>query len=151
MNNTYEEKREAVYVDVKPSIIKTMKENFRKKLDETKAKYKNENMSDKTVFKLWTLEAINKELKKTAVEVGILAKIDIIIPDSLPGVDEALLIGLEALLKTSSVLVENNIDSLAKDEKFDLQSDKIAKLVEQAKIILENNELKKHKPVPAQR
>lgn len=150
MNNTYEEKREAVYVDVKPSIIKTMKENFRKKLDETKTKYKNENMSDKTVLKLWTLEAINKELKKTALEVGILAKIDVIIPDSLPGVDEALLIGLEALLKTSSVLVENNIDSLAKDGTFDIQADKVAKLVQQAKIILENNELKRHKAASAQ-
>lgn len=95
------------------------------KIRKIKEKYQNLQMSDATAEKISNLEVANNILKTSTYVAGIIAAIDWIIPDPVPGLDEVALTALVPLLNTASVIVENKIDQLAKTGKASLNSEEV--------------------------
>ena len=98
------------------------------KIDKIKTKYNNMQMDDKTALKIHRLEVANSILSKAALIAGVITAVDLIVPDPVLGLDEAVLAGATGLLKTSSVIVENKIDSLSKNGTMDLKNEEVIKL-----------------------
>ena len=110
---------------IQPIVVKADKS----KLQRIKRKY-NENMSDETAKKIRGLEILNNVLSASTVFVGIATVVDYIVPDPIPGIDEALLTGVTALLGTASGIVNNNIKNLANEANPELTMDDVRELNE---------------------
>lgn len=103
----------------------------KQKIENIKAKYKNMKMSDSDANKIMSLEATNKILKTAMGIVGVVAVIDIIIPDPVLGLDEIALGSITGLLKLATSMVDNKIDAIASSQDASLQTSEITKLTEQ--------------------
>ncbi len=114
------EQREAIIVPEKKA-----------KIENIKRKYKNLAMDDDVAIKIQKLEVTNNILKAATGVVGIVAALDWIILDPLPGVDEAVFTGATALLGMASSIVGNKIDDLANTGDAELQMDEVNKLSQQ--------------------
>lgn len=112
--------REAVIVPEKKS-----------KIEKIKRKYNNMAMDDNVAEKISRLEVTNNILKAATGVVGVVAALDWIILDPVPGVDEAVFTGATALLGLASSIVGNKIDDLANTGNADLQMDEVNKLSNQ--------------------
>lgn len=116
--------REAVYINEE-----------KRKIEKIKTKYNNMNLDDNTAKKINNLEITNNILKSATIIAGIATIINYFIPDPIPLMDEAVMTGLTGLLKTSSTIVENKIDKLAKTGNAKIQIDEIETLTKQIKKI----------------
>ena len=116
--------REAVYINEE-----------KRKIEKIKTKYNNMNLDDNTAKKINNLEITNSILKSATIIAGIATIINYFIPDPIPLMDEAVMTGLTGLLKTSSTIVENKIDKLAKTGNAKIQIDEIETLTKQIKKI----------------
>ncbi len=103
-------------------------EEKKNKIENIKRKYRNLEMSDATAQKIRKLEITNGILKAAAIAAGVLTAIDIIIPDPLPGLDEAVFTGVTILLGTGCNIIENKINSLANQQDASIKIDEITKL-----------------------
>lgn len=103
----------------------------KKKIEMIKRKYNNLAMSDEVAQKINRLEVTNNILKAATGVVGVVAALDWIIIDPIPGVDEAVFTGATALLGLASSIVGNKIDDLANTGNADLQMDEVNKLSNQ--------------------
>lgn len=103
----------------------------KKKIENIKTKYNNMKMSDSDANKIMSLEATNKILKTAMGIVGVVAVIDIIIPDPVLGLDEIALASITGLLKFATSMVDNKIDAIANSQDASLQTSEITKLTEQ--------------------
>ena len=119
--------RQAVYVKEK-----------KEKIEKIKKKYENMNLSDDTALKINNLEVTNNILKAATAIVGLVSVINWFVPDMIPFVDEAILTGLTTLLGSSAKIVENNIDSIAKNGTSNIKMEEIQNLSGQAKEIISN-------------
>lgn len=126
--------RSAIYIDEK-----------KEKIDKIRKKYNNMLLEDKQAEKIIKLESTNEILTTATKIVGILTVINWIIPDTLPIIDEAILTGITTLLGTSSKIVENNIDSIAKTGSSQVKIEEIEKLTNQAGQIVSNIKSKRTK------
>ena len=93
------------------------------------------NLDDNTAKKINNLEITNSILKSATIIAGIATIINYFIPDPIPLMDEAVMTGLTGLLKTSSTIVENKIDKLAKTGNAKIQIEEIETLTKQIKKI----------------
>ena len=118
-------KRNAIYIDEK-----------KEKIEKIKTKYNNLVLDDSQVEKIVKLEATNEILTAATKIVGILTIINWIIPDTLPLIDEVILTGITTLLNSSSKIVKNNIDSIAKTGNTQIKIDEIEKITNQASQIV---------------
>lgn len=89
----------------------------KEKINRIKEKYGNLEMSDKTAQKIRSLEITRGVLKLATVGVGIAATIDLMVPDPVLGVDEAVLTAATGLLGFGVNMVSNKINDLATTEK----------------------------------
>lgn len=89
----------------------------KEKINRIKEKYGNLEMSDKTAQKIRSLEITRGVLKLATVGLGIAATIDLIVPDPVLGVDEAVLTAATGLLGFGVNMVSNKINDLATTEK----------------------------------
>ena len=103
----------------------------KEKIEKIKMKYKNMSMSDNTAKKIMRLEITNKILKAATAAVGVLTFIDIIVPDPIPGIDEAILTGATALLGSAAAIVNNKIEDLANTDNADLKMEEVNLLSKQ--------------------
>lgn len=103
----------------------------KRRIEKIKKKFNNPEMTDSTATKIASLEATNKLLKAATVGAGVITVIDLFTPDPVFGLDEAALASITGLLKYSSTVVDNKIDSLAKSDDVSLQMDEVTKLTEQ--------------------
>lgn len=101
------------------------------KIEKIKRKYNNLAMSDDVALKVNKLEVTNNVLKAATGVVGVVAALDWIILDPVPGVDEAVFTGATALLGLASSIVSNKIDDLVNTGNADLQMDEVVKLSDQ--------------------
>ena len=103
----------------------------KEKIEKIKRKYNNMAMSDDVAQKINRLEVTNNILKAATGVVGVVAALDWIILDPVPGVDEAVFTGATALLGLASSIVGNKIDDLANTGNADLQMEEVNKLSNQ--------------------
>lgn len=89
----------------------------KEKINRIKEKYGNIEMSDKTAQKIRSLEITRGVLKLATVGLGIAATIDLMVPDPVLGVDEAVLTAATGLLGFGVSMVSNKINDLATTEK----------------------------------
>lgn len=115
------------------------------KIEKIKQKYGNLEMNDKTASKIRKLEITNKILKAVTAVVGIATTVNYFVPDMLPFVDEALLTGVTALLGTSTKIVENKIDDLAKTGSTKVQGEEVKNLVNDFDNVFSQIKAKKRK------
>lgn len=97
----------------------------KEKIEKIKRKYKNMAMSDDTAKKIRRLEITNSILKTVTAIVGVVAFIDLVIPDPIPGLDEAILTGSTALLGSAVKIVNNKIEDLANTDQTELKIEEI--------------------------
>lgn len=89
----------------------------KEKINRIKEKYGNIEMSDKTAQRIRSLEITRGVLKLATVGLGIAATIDLMVPDPVLGVDEAVLTAATGLLGFGVSMVSNKINDLATTEK----------------------------------
>ena len=109
-----------IIVDKKTSIQQIAGE-----IESIKQKYKAPELSEKDALKLKKLDIANNILKTATKAAGILTFFDIIIPDGIPLIDEALLAALTALLKSSQSIVGNKIDAIINSEKSNVSKQEL--------------------------
>lgn len=103
----------------------------KRKIENIKKKFNNPEMTDSTATKIASLEVTNKILKAATIGAGVITVIDLFTPDPVFGLDEAALASITGLLKYSSTVVENKIESLANSDDASIQMDEVTKLTEQ--------------------
>lgn len=103
----------------------------KRKIENIKKKFNNQEMTDSTATKIASLEVTNKILKAATITAGVITVIDLFTPDPVLGLDEAALASITGLLKYSSTVVENKIESLANSNDASIQIDEVTKLTEQ--------------------
>lgn len=100
----------------------------KEKINKIKEKYGNLEMSDKTAQKIRTLEITRGVLKLATVGVGIVAAIDLIVPDPLLGADEAILTAATGVMGFGVSVLSNKIDDLAATEKTGVSMEEVEDL-----------------------
>lgn len=103
----------------------------REKIERIKRKYENMSMSDDTAKKIRALEITNNILTAATGVVGIATVINYFVPDPIPGVDEAVMTGVTALLGSATSIVNNKIKDLAATGSTDVKMEEVTKLSEQ--------------------
>ena len=103
----------------------------KRKIENIKKKFNNQEISDTTATKIASLEITNKLLKAATITAGVITVIDLFVPDPVLGLDEAALASITGLLKYSSTIVENKIEALANSDDASIKIDEVTKLTEQ--------------------
>lgn len=103
----------------------------KRKIENIKKKFNNQEMSDTTATKIASLEVTNKLLKAATITAGVITVIDLFVPDPVLGLDEAALASITGLLKYSSTIVENKIEALSNSDDASIKIDEVTKLTEQ--------------------
>ncbi len=117
--------RKTVVVPEKKEVINKIRE-----------KYNNLEMTEKTALKIASLEATNEILDKASKIAGVAFVIDLIVPDPIIGMDEALLGAITATTKTANVIINNKIGELASNGTTEMKTEEIAKLASSIKNVL---------------
>ena len=89
-----------------------------------------------------SLASLGNFFKWATIIVGIIAAIDIIIPDPIFGLDEAALLSLTALFETCNVIVANKINELDKYGKTKYNQQEVVEIANKIKNVKTN--VKKH-------
>lgn len=114
----------------------------REKIERIKRKYENMSMTDDTAKKIRALEITNNVLAAATGAVGIATIVNYFVPDPVPGIDEAVMTGVTALLGSATTIVSNKIKDLAATGTTDVKMEEVTKLSEQmvnvAKQVSEN-------------
>ena len=92
--------RKTVIIPEKKEVINNIRE-----------KYNNLEMAEGTALKIASLEVTNEILAKAVKVAGVAFVIDLIVPDPVIGIDEALLGTITAATKTANVIITNNYNS----------------------------------------
>lgn len=79
------------------------------------AKIKNDKTS--------RLDKLSKALDAATMISGIALAVDIVIPDTIPFIDEALLTGLTMLLRTASSVTKNKAEELRQNGKMEFKQE----------------------------
>ena len=103
----------------------------REKIERIKRKYEKMSMTDDTAKKIRALEITNNVLAAATGAVGILTVVNYFVPDPIPGVDEAVMTGVTALLGSATSIVSNKIKDLAATGSTDVKMEEVTKLSEQ--------------------
>ena len=119
----------------------------REKIERIKRKYENMSMTDDTAKKIRALEITNNVLAAATGAVGIATIVNYFVPDPVPGIDEAVMTGVTALLGSATTIVSNKIKDLAATGTTDVKMEEVTKLSEQmvnvAKQVAENKKMVK--------
>lgn len=114
----------------------------REKIERIKRKYENMSMTDDTAKKIRALEITNNVLAAATGAVGIATIVNYFVPDPVPGIDEAVMTGVTALLGSATTIVSNKIKDLTATGTTDVKMEEVTKLSEQmvnvAKQVSEN-------------
>ena len=114
----------------------------KEKIERIKRKYENMSMTDDTAKKIRALEITNNVLAAATGAVGIATIVNYFVPDPVPGIDEAVMTGVTALLGSATTIVSNKIKDLAATGTTDVKMEEVTKLSEQmvnvAKQVAEN-------------
>ena len=104
-------------------------------------------MTDDTAKKIRALEITNNVLAAATGAVGIATIVNYFVPDPVPGIDEAVMTGVTALLGSATTIVSNKIKDLAATGTTDVKMEEVTKLSEQmvnvAKQVAENKKMVK--------
>ena len=103
------------------------KEN-KEKIEEIKKKYNDMEMTDETANKIRKLEITNNVLSAAMSLAGIATAIDLIIPDPLIGLDEAILAAITAGIGGMKAIIKSHIKDLTVNGNTDLEPDDVNKL-----------------------
>lgn len=119
----------------------------KEKIERIKRKYNNMEMTDDTAKKIRALEITNNVLAAATGAVGIATIVNYFVPDPVPGIDEAVMTGVTALLGSATTIVSNKIKDLAATGTTDVKMEEVTKLSEQmvnvAKQVAENKKMVK--------
>ena len=85
-------------------------------------------MAEGTALKIASLEATNEILAKAVKVAGVAFVIDLIVPDPVIGIDEALLGAITAATKTANVIITNKIGELAATGTTEMKVEEITRL-----------------------
>lgn len=116
--------RKTVIVPEKKEVINKIKE-----------KYNNAEMTDQTALKIASLETTNKILSAAKTVSFVAFVIDLVVPDPVIGVDEAVLGVIWQATKTANKIVNNKIDDLAKNGTAEMQTEEALKLADSLKSV----------------
>ena len=109
--------RKTVIIPEKKEVINNIRE-----------KYNNLEMTEGTALKIASLEATNEILAKAVKVAGVAFVIDLIVPDPVIGIDEALLGAITAATKTANVIITNKIGELAATGTTEMKVEEITRL-----------------------
>ena len=109
--------RKTVIIPEKKEVINNIRE-----------KYNNLEMAEGTALKIASLEATNEILAKAVKVAGVAFVIDLIVPDPVIGIDEALLGAITASPKTANVIITNKIGELAATGTTEMKVEEITRL-----------------------
>lgn len=109
--------RKTVIIPEKKEVINNIRE-----------KYNNLEMAEGTALKIASLEATNEILAKSVKIAGVAFVIDLIVPDPVIGIDEALLGAITAATKTANVIITNKIGELATMGTTEMKVEEITRL-----------------------
>ena len=109
--------RKTVIIPEKKEVINNIRE-----------KYNNLEMAEGTALKIASLEATNEILAKAVKVAGVAFVIDLIVPDPVIGIDEALLGAIKAATKTAIVIITNKIGELAATGTTEMKVEEITRL-----------------------
>lgn len=109
--------RKTVIIPEKKEVINNIRE-----------KYNNLEMAEGTALKIASLEATNEILAKAVKVAGVAFVIDLIVPDPVIGIDEALLGAITAATKTANVIITNKIGELAATGTTEMKVEEITRL-----------------------
>lgn len=116
--------RKTVIVPEKKEVINKIKE-----------KYNNAEMTDQTALKIASLETTNKILSAAKTVSLVAFVIDLVVPDPVIGVDEAVLGVIWQATKTANKIVNNKIDDLSKNGTAEMQTEEALKLADSLKSV----------------
>lgn len=116
--------RKTVIVPEKKEVINKIKE-----------KYNNAEMTDQTALKIASLETTNKILSAAKTVSLVAFVIDLVVPDPVIGVDEAVLGVIWQATKTANKIVNNKIDDLTKNGTAEMQTEEALKLADSLKSV----------------
>ncbi len=103
----------------------------KEKIERIKKKYDNISMSDSTANKIRTLEVVNSILVAATGVVGVATVVNYFVPDPIPGVDEAVMTGVTALLGSATTIVNNKIKDLAATGSTEVKMEEVTKISDQ--------------------
>lgn len=109
--------RKTVIIPEKKEVINNIRE-----------KYNNLEMAEGTALKIASLEVTNEILAKAVKVAGVAFVIDLIVPDPVIGIDEALLGAITAATKTANVIITNKIGELAATGTTEMKVEEITQL-----------------------
>lgn len=109
--------RKTVIIPEKKEVINNIRE-----------KYNNLEMAEGTALKIASLEATNEILAKAVKVAGVAFVIDLIVPDPVIGIDEALLGAITVATKTANVIITNKIGELAATGTTEMKVEEITRL-----------------------
>lgn len=109
--------RKTVIIPEKKEVINNIRE-----------KYNNLEMAEGTALKIASLEVTNEILAKAVKVAGVAFVIDLIVPDPVIGIDEALLGTITAATKTANVIITNKIGELAATGTTEMKVEEITRL-----------------------
>ena len=109
--------RKTVIIPEKKEVINNIRE-----------KYYNLEMAEGTALKIASLEVTNEILAKAVKVAGVAFVIDLIVPDPVIGIDEALLGAITAATKTATVIITNKIGELAATGTTEMKVEEITRL-----------------------
>ena len=109
--------RKTVIIPEKKEVINNIRE-----------KYNNLEMAEGTALKIASLEVTNEILAKAVKVAGVAFVIDLIVPDPVIGIDEALLGAITAATKTANVIITNKIGELAATGTTEMKVEEITRL-----------------------
>lgn len=98
------------------------------KIERIKRKYNNMEMTDDTAKKIRNLEVVNNVLLVATGIVGVATVVNYIVPDPVPGLDEAVMTGATALLGSASTIVKNKINDLAATGTTEMKMEEVTNL-----------------------
>ena len=99
-----------------------------KVINNIREKYNNLEMAEGTALKIASLEVTNEILAKAVKVAGVAFVIDLIVPDPVIGIDEALLGAITAATKTANVIITNKIGELAVTGTTEMKVEEITRL-----------------------
>ena len=126
--------RKTVIIPEKKEVINNIRE-----------KYNNLEMAEGTALKIASLEATNEILAKAVKVAGVAFVIDLIVPDPVIGIDEALLGAITAATKTANVIITNKIGELAATGTTEMKVEEITRLATSIKNVADLGKNKKKK------
>lgn len=117
------------------------------KIEKIKKKYKNMEMSDDVAEKIVRLEIVEGVLSVALVVSGVVTAVDLIVPDPVIGIDEALLTLLTGGIEFAKGEVNKHINELATTGKTDIKAEEVNGLVSKIREIVAGVKASKSKVV----